>query len=97
MTKHWKFTVKSLRGTMFPLDMLRYDCAFPRTSEAVSKIEQNLSGRLEDRISIEPFELQLRSDVKPPTLARWQSFGWLVTELDEVNDSTGRVKHLIPV
>jgi hypothetical protein len=52
----------------FPLDMLRYDCAWPASSVDVSKIED---------YERKPRSVQLHS-YQEPTIARWSSFVWSV-------------------
>lgn len=52
----------------FPWDMLRYDGAWPTTSEDVQK----LHGTGRRRIHL--------SSAQGPTHARWASFGWKVVE-----------------
>jgi hypothetical protein len=57
----------------FPIDMLRFDCCWPRDSEDAHKM-------------IIPFGEPERAKVRsirmcsyyPPTIARWQSFLWSV-------------------
>lgn len=68
----------------FPLDMLRYDCAFPRGSEDVDVILQGDG-------AITPQDFAVRRTVKlarytklstaQPTAARWISFGWKVVNV----------------
>ena len=62
----------------FPIDMLRYDCAYPASSKAVSAMHGRTIGAgyrsCEVRRTVE-----LRSH-HPPTRDRWSSFGWLVEE-----------------
>jgi hypothetical protein len=55
----------------FPMDMLRYDAAYPSNSDAVTGISHS---RQEDsrRRTVE-----LRSH-RRPTVDRWNSFGWTV-------------------
>jgi hypothetical protein len=64
----------------FPIDMLRYDCAYPASSEAVSRMAV---GRFdpapEGRERRERRTVELQSH-QLPTLDRWKSFGWLVVE-----------------
>ena len=69
----YRYTVKG-QGT-FPFDMLRYDCAYPATSEAAYKLYPSMfvaSGNAVKEQSVE-----LRSYFEP-TVGRWQSFGWSV-------------------
>jgi len=60
----------------FPVDMLRYDCAYPADSEAVVAIGAN--GRIR-RAEHGPRTVDLRSYSRP-TPARWESFLWKVIE-----------------
>jgi hypothetical protein len=66
------FTVKGLG--QFPLDMLRYDNAWPNSEADSSLMQAEDLGRLAHR------EITLRS-LTGPTAARWSSFGWEVTEV----------------
>lgn len=63
----------------FPLDMLRYDLCWPATAGGAQQISRSIDGlstdlRLERTIMIK--------GLKPPTVARWASFGWKVLEHD---------------
>jgi hypothetical protein len=66
-----------VQGRMdFPLDMLRYDCSFPYSSEDVANIEDssvNVDG-------VRRVRLVRYADSKhwTPTIGRWQSFLWSV-------------------
>lgn len=64
----------------FPIDMLRYDAAFPAQGADASAITASVerSGN-----SNRPIELCHYSSDKnwSPSAARWASFGWLVTEV----------------
>lgn len=53
----------------FPVDMLRYDSAWPADSDAVDAITLKRPG---ERVAI-----QLASH-RQPTSERWESFGWKV-------------------
>ena len=57
----------------FPLDMLRYDAAWPHNSESVSQMSTS-RGHAEGRRVV-----GLVSHHRP-TVERWKSFGWLVVE-----------------
>lgn len=63
----------------FPLDMLRYDGCIPvRETDSANIRMAVLTGRRPDATAI-----RLRGP-KPPTIARWKSFGWtLVAEPDK--------------
>lgn len=69
-------TYKVRGGFNFPLDMLRYDGAYPNTSDDVRKIMEslNLKGETSKEITI--------GGTTPPTIARWASFGWKVFYVD---------------
>jgi hypothetical protein len=58
----------------FPLDMLRYDGCWPTHSDDVAAIGSSF---LRDRRVPEtaPFQVSL-TGYRPPTEARWRSFGW---------------------
>ena len=63
-------TVRCNADSPFPLDMLRYDRAYPERQEDVSNIYSSIK-RLEQN------DISIYSD-KPLTEGRWQSFGWSV-------------------
>jgi len=71
-----EFTVEGKRD--FPLDMLRYDLCRPATESDSTLINTTIvfpyvSGR-KDKPT---FTIRLKG-LKPPTVARWHSFGWAV-------------------
>jgi len=72
------FTVKG-RGA-FPIDMLRYDCAWPVTPIGVELIEESISGANRE-LGTNKWAVVLTS-VRPnvPTVARWESFGCKIVE-----------------
>jgi hypothetical protein len=73
--KRMKVSYYSVTGSgAFPLDMLRYDQAWPVTQEAVLGVEGRVRGQ-----GGHPRTVQLASHY-PPTPARWQSFGWTVSD-----------------
>jgi len=73
--KRYEYTVVGKRD--FPYDMLRYDACWPRTAQAASRLEAPRAPR--NAIHLDPTrEVDLVSLVKPPTVARWQSFGWYI-------------------
>lgn len=79
MAKLTTFTVKG-RGR-FPLDMLRYDCAWPSSGEDVAAMESSLDTRFELRRN--PWAVRLVSEsLGVPTVDRWASFGSHVTIID---------------
>lgn len=62
-----KFVQITVEGSgTFPLDMLRYDCAYPKTSDDVSAMRGN-------------GKRQVILIARAMTPARWASFGWRVT------------------
>ena len=75
-----RFTVQGLGG--FPLDMLRYDCCFPRNSVDAATITRSLDDG--GPVGGQEVELvryfALRPVGGPITTGRWRSFGWTVTE-----------------
>jgi hypothetical protein len=77
----WKFKVTGDRA--FPLDMLRYDCCYPRTSKCVEEIHASfdMSDRTQRRLAMKPFEVELISHNGTPELTRWTSFGWKVFDV----------------
>lgn len=59
----------------FPVDMLRYDSCYPKTTEDAMQIVSR------DLLGTKTVTLQRQVDYKKdqPTVDRWRSFGWLVT------------------
>jgi hypothetical protein len=57
---------------LFPVDMLRYDGAYPASSEAVSAMG---TGKFQANVERRTVEL---CSYRPPTNDRWASFGWMV-------------------
>lgn len=68
-----KFTVEG--SGPFPLDMLRYDCAFPN-----SEMDSNAAERMDG--GLRTVDLIMRSSRDKPTFGRWASFGWTVTAVN---------------
>lgn len=62
----------------FPVDMLRYDAAYPATTSAVTGITDRAPGAR----WAETRSVMLRS-WKKPTKDRWNSFGWAISEVQE--------------
>lgn len=58
-----------------PLDMLRYDCAFPASEEDARRAEHERGRRVVALVSRRP-----RDD--GPNQQRWASFGWKVEEVN---------------
>jgi hypothetical protein len=76
------FVVKG-RGT-FPLDMLRYDEAFPRT-EKDSWLMEAANTR-----EVRNWEISLCTNARhAPTIDRWSSFVVVVTEIDGKSTQVG--------
>ena len=68
--KFYRYTVTG-RG-YFPVDMLRYDCCWPRRGEDSSLLL--VHGDKERTVEM--------MGVKPPTKDRWRSFVWSVGEVE---------------
>jgi len=76
--KYYTFEVTG-RGT-FPFDMLRYDAAFPEDGSAV----QQLSSEYPSTKWHTARTIRLGSyRVTEPTIGRWNSFGWLVSNIQK--------------
>ncbi len=78
-----------VRGTgPFPLDMLRYDAAWPASGEDAGLIEDSVrlytlrdDERQSVREHIRSHGIELATDyIGAPTVGRWESFGWTVEE-----------------
>ncbi len=80
------FTVRG-RGE-FPLDMLRYDCCWPRIGEDVMKIRPcyaNVTAESKDNLTTREVTLSTYAQTKRGQLAeagRWDSFNWQVVRED---------------
>lgn len=74
IVKLYDYTVTG--SNRFPLDMLRYDHAWPATQGDVTDI--NLSGNV--RSGPDDRAIRIHSN-KAPTVERWASFGWRVDAL----------------
>lgn len=74
--KRYEFTVTG-EGP-FPADMLRYDACWPRTQDDV---QASFPGGPRHGVKL-PRAVTLRG-VKPPTVGRWESFGWKVSRQRE--------------
>ena len=62
----------------FPIDMLRYDCAYPASQDAVSAMGSDnprTNPRTHGRRTVE------LCSHHQPTPDRWRSFSWLVEEV----------------
>ena len=67
-----QYRYRVMGSGVFPWDMLRYDCAYPASSEAVSAMAPPGQGP-----HVEQRTVELISYLGP-TPGRWSSFGWLV-------------------
>jgi hypothetical protein len=84
MKKHYRYRVTGIG--QFPIDMLRYDCAWPSTSEDAGRISelvcvgQGGPGDSETRARRTKYRLDgvVISSDKAPTPERWESFLWHV-------------------
>ncbi len=59
----------------FPIDMLRYDCAYPISADDAASLAESIRGEHKKIISI-----NLGSH-REPTSERWSSFLWTVTDI----------------
>ncbi|MAG26344.1 hypothetical protein CMI47_12410 [Candidatus Pacearchaeota archaeon] len=73
-----KFTVEG-RGT-FPLDMLRYDCCWPVSSEDAANIDSDYN---RERRVVNLKMVSWQGAQGQPTVERWRSFLWGV-DLDSI-------------
>jgi len=72
---YWVFKVEG--EGVFPYDMLRYDNCWPRTQEAAAAMT-HLTHRFSDQKD-KHVVVELVSQLRAPTVGRWESFGWAVT------------------
>jgi hypothetical protein len=66
--RYYEYWVTGRGG--FPVDMLRYDCAWPAGSDDAAKMAWGPGPGLRS------FKLH---SYRPPTVDRWSSFGWSVS------------------
>jgi hypothetical protein len=78
--KNWRFTVTG-RGH-FPIDMLRYDSAWPAGPIDVELIPQHI-GYMPAEHGVAIIDL-ISHSYSGPTDARWASFGWTVTSKEKM-------------
>lgn len=78
MAKERRYRYLVTGSLAFPIDMLRYDQAWP-VSEGLDSSQITASIRHE---TTGPVTVELRS-TQPPTRGRWESFGWRVSEVGE--------------
>lgn len=87
--KTFSFAVEG--DSLFPLDMLRYDAAHPAsnfTPDAVEMLTLSLDQEYRSAYRLEngeypKFRVWLRCYDRPPTEARWASFGWRVIQVEK--------------
>lgn len=70
----YKYTV--VGKYQFPIDMLRYDCAYPFQGQDAAEIEHSFNPQ-KRADHPEPFRVTLIG-AKEPTVGRWSSFLWSV-------------------
>lgn len=76
-TRSYEFTVAG--SGAFPFDMLRYDAAYPVGTEGVFALKM-ASGAHGFRVA-GVVTVPLATMLRPPTDARWASFGWKVSDV----------------
>ena len=76
-----KFIVKGRRP--FPIDMLRYDNCYPANIPAVESITESLDPQIIDNDPGMTRKVSLKGRVAP-TMGRWNSFGWEVTDIQNL-------------
>jgi hypothetical protein len=93
MASRTEYTYTARGRRDFPIDMLRYDRATPKSEGDSHEISNSLTHHFyrgvdgKDQTSF--FMVTLISE-KPPTERRWASFGWTV--LSEKNDPAYRIE-----
>jgi hypothetical protein len=70
------YTFEVVGSGEFPVDMLRYDLCWP-SSEQDSGLTAEAAG---DHVRFKRTRYITLRGLKTPTVARWASFGWTVTE-----------------
>lgn len=74
------FKIKVSGSLAFPIDMLRYDGAWPASEEESYKIAASVRHETEGRIEV---ELYVQGPLnRYPCIGRWDSFSWDVIEID---------------
>jgi hypothetical protein len=71
-----RFTVRG-RGT-FPVDMLRYDCCYPTSSDGACSILTHYTDSEYNKERKVELSMVVEHKNQRPTEARWISFGWTV-------------------
>lgn len=75
--KLYKFKVEGSGD--FPVDMLRFDGCYPRTTEDAMNLKLGEFDRTKRR-SIELL-MPVENRQREPSTDRWNSFGWIITEI----------------
>lgn len=83
MARHTSYTVVAGRSAIFPMDMLRYDMAWPERSLDAFKIEAFTGSNDTYRKHFLDLEGKIRIDLisaapSGPNVERWKSFGWRI-------------------
>lgn len=60
----------------FPVDMVRYDQAWPSSQDDADRVERSIKREIDGPVSVRI------NSVRAPTIGRWASFGWEVTNID---------------
>ncbi len=76
MPKQYRYYYMVQGHGSFPVDMLRYDAAYPTGRGDMNAIARSYT----DIRYMEQAKLELTS-LRPPTEDRWASFGWRVLEM----------------
>ena len=82
----WEFTVQGRNiHSRFPIDMLRYDRAYPANTEAVTALAEKTKNMIvnSDKITKNKV-IKLRTTKGTITPARWKSLGWIIKEAFEL-------------
>lgn len=78
----YRYTVSGRSNSWgFPIDMFRYDQAYPASEADAATIERiNRYRRTDNR---DPFTVVVEGESEP-TAARWASFGWHVGTVEKI-------------
>lgn len=76
LRKRVKYIVTGSRD--FPFDMLRYDACYPVATDDAMRLEFDAI----DEDALQTRSVTLTSLVSSPTVGRWQSFGWQVSNIE---------------
>ena len=79
----WRTTFRVRGSGRFPIDMLRYDCCYPKHSADVCNIEltPENDGYFKTR-TVELVKIHQEKQYNGITFDRWASFTWTVTEME---------------